>query len=352
MGKLSHMICLPAVATAIACLATMLVLPTFAATVVLRSTGVARGPVLTLGDVADVQSGNASEVVALTTTPLGPAPRTTRFLRASEIRDRLAARGIDLHGIRFAGAESVEVGNDRRRDGGSMSATPPSAAAKVMASDIRDAIDGYLTDLSGHDHWKITLVAGSANLDRLAGDGRDLVISGGQAPWSGRQFFTVRRPGEAAGLEIAVKVVRLEMVAFARNPIPSGQLIRRSDIELRPYAGAVASQAVRSIEAAVGKEARRAIRADAMLLDSTLQAPRLVTRGETVSVYARIGGITVRKLAVAKQHGAAGDLIQVESGEDRERYFARVSGPRELEIYAIGTNADDLALRRTDASQR
>ena len=146
--------------------------------------------------------------------------------------------------------------------------------------------------------------------------------------------------------------MRVEIVAFATSPIEAGSLIRRSDVEMRPFAGVVSSQSVTSIDAAVGMEARRPIRADAMLSASNLRKPRLVNRGETVSVFARVGGVTVRKLAIAKQDGGLGDLVQVESGPNRERYAARVSGHRELEVYAIGNDARDLALRRESGKQR
>ena len=177
------------------CLSPLLAVSADAATVALRSAGVANGPVLTLGDVADVQSSDPSEVVALATTPLGPAPQTRIFLRASEIRDLLTARGIDLRGIRFTGPDKVEIGRIVQSEGDEPIAKTHSNGTAVIAADVRDAIRNYLARQTGHDHWKIALVAGNANLDHLAGSRATIQIRGGTAPWTGRQSFEVRRPG-------------------------------------------------------------------------------------------------------------------------------------------------------------
>jgi flagella basal body P-ring formation protein FlgA len=82
--------------------------------------------------------------------------------------------------------------------------------------------------------------------------------------------------------------------------------------------------------------ARQTLRPGVLVLENHLQAPRLVERGETVTVFARTGGIQVRTHVVAKQDGSLGDLIQVETVDRRERFMARVTGLRELDVFATG----------------
>ena len=49
-------------------------------------------------------------------------------------------------------------------------------------------------------------------------------------------------------------------------------------------------------------------------------------RGEEIAVYARGGGIQVRTVARARQDGARGELIGVESLEAKEPFDAVVTG--------------------------
>ena len=65
-----------------------------------------------------------------------------------------------------------------------------------------------------------------------------------------------------------------------------------------------------------------------------LRTPALVRRGDVVTVYARSAGIRVRTAARARDDGSQGDLVSVESLLDRSTFFARVSGIREVEVYA------------------
>lgn len=130
-------------------------------------------------------------------------------------------------------------------------------------------------------------------------------------------------------------------------PIERGEIIRRSDVELRPHAGALPKQAVASLDAIVGKEAVQGIRADSLLQANQVRSPLVVRRGERVAVRARTGGISVRTYALAQQDGALGDLVTVQSLEGKEQYAARVSGLRELEIFAAGAEVREIAAADT-----
>ena len=62
-----------------------------------------------------------------------------------------------------------------------------------------------------------------------------------------------------------------------------------------------------------------------------------------MSVRARAAGVVVRTYATARQDGSMGDLISVQSLETKGRFAARVSGLRELEVFAGGTSAVEVA---------
>jgi flagella basal body P-ring formation protein FlgA len=138
-------------------------------------------------------------------------------------------------------------------------------------------------------------------------------------------------------------VERVETVAFALRPIARGGFVRATDVALRPYTAAVPVHAATTLESIVGKEATQAVRENGMIMTNQVRAPLLVRRGERVSVWAKAAGVTVRTYATAQQDGSLGDLIAVQALEGKDRFSARVTGVRALEVLAIGASADDMA---------
>jgi flagella basal body P-ring formation protein FlgA len=142
---------------------------------------------------------------------------------------------------------------------------------------------------------------------------------------------------------VYARVDRMEMAVVVTRPIERGQLIRLTDVELRPHVGAVPKQAMFSLNSAVGKEAVHGLRTDSLLLANQVRSPLLVRRGDRVSIRVRAAGVTIRTFAVAQQDGSAGELVAVQNADGKERYTAVVSGLRELEILAGGASAVDVA---------
>jgi flagella basal body P-ring formation protein FlgA len=202
---------------------------------------------------------------------------------------------------------------------------------------------GYLQQQTGHDLWNVQVEADSDVLAAFAQAGPRAVISGGKAPWSGRQRFVISGDAGDASAIVYARVDRQEMAAYATRAIERGELIRRGDVELRMHTGALPKQSIFELESLVGKEAVQALRADALVLSNQVRSPLLVRRGDRVSVRVRARGLSIRTFAVAQQDGSLGDLVSVQNAEGKEKYTAVVSGLRELEIMAAGVTAADLA---------
>ncbi len=77
-----------------------------------------------------------------------------------------------------------------------------------------------------------------------------------------------------------------------------------------------------------------------------LKKPLLVRRGEVIRVMARAAGVQVRTTARATEDGAFGDIITVQSLENREKYSAHVTGLQEAEVYATAVPASGTSPRR------
>jgi flagella basal body P-ring formation protein FlgA len=88
------------------------------------------------------------------------------------------------------------------------------------------------------------------------------------------------------------------------------------------------------LEQLIGMEARQAIQVGEVIFNDKVQQPLLVKRGDLITVISQAGGIRVRTTARARQNGAKGELVQVESLETREPYDVRVTGHREAAVFA------------------
>jgi flagella basal body P-ring formation protein FlgA len=331
--------------------------PALATEVVLRPRIEARGSVVLLGDIAEIKAEDEAVRSQLSATPLIPSPAagTQQYLRLAEIRDLVASRGIDVRDIRFGGTAVVSVLPETVAAETEGPKTPVRPAIRteeeiqLVAERFSLAVRQHLQSQTGHDLWNVKVEADGKLVDLAAKLGPNVQLAGGEAPWTGRQRLTIVGPDNQPLALLYAKIDRLEMTVFVVQPVKRGDLIRRSDIELRSHLGALPSQAAISLEEVVGKEAVQGLRPDSIVQTNQLRSPVIVRRNERVSVRARAAGVSVRTYAMAQQDGGMGDLVMVQSLASKERYAARVVGVRELEIFTAGASAAELASSPTPA---
>jgi flagella basal body P-ring formation protein FlgA len=327
--------------------------PALGANILLRQRSTHTGSIVYLGDVADISTGTDAEMHELATTPLmaAPAKGTQQFLHATQVRDLLSSRGIDAAEITIAGAKSIEIGKAAKvRD---LVAVEPvsTATPEEVEEAVVEAIREHLISATGHSEWTITVDLNAAKLTELRKLGTELEASAGRNPWTGPQRFQMAPLGLTKGIALEARVERQQYVVVATRKIDAGNLIGVADVEVRLQEGKFPTSALGSLEQAIGKEALRSIEADAVLQSNQVRAPLQVQRGETVKVVARAGGITVSTFATVQQDGALGDLVQVQSLDKKDRFAARVSGWKELEVFPTGASAGDYATAKRPTSQ-
>lgn len=124
----------------------------------------------------------------------------------------------------------------------------------------------------------------------------------------------------AAGwrLYIPVRVRRLAPVLVLARPLAAGEVltaevlrIEQRDVARLPQ-GSVADPA-----RVAGRVARRALPAGAVLAPQDVAAPRLVRRGDSVTLVARLGGVEVRMLGRALQDAGLDERLTVENSASR-----------------------------------
>jgi flagellar basal body P-ring formation protein FlgA len=325
-----------AIGTALVVLA--LASATRAAEIRLRAQCAVSGGVVKLSDVAELSGEDHRQAESLGSLELFPAPPAgqQRFVRVRELQDLLLLHGVNLTEHQFSGSSQVTVTLESRTAKTKSTPALPAALAKRANRRLCDAIIKYL----GQRAWTVEVELTEAQARLLVDPTRTVSISGGHAPWTGTQRFeiTVQPAQPTQGPAIFALDARVSppaTVVVATHSIQRGAVVRADDVELRDdAAGAAAAAVFHSLEEVVGHETTRSVAAGKPLSSEALRAPLMVHKGDVVTVYAACPGIRVRTNARARDDGSQGELVAVESMLDRSTFFARVSGIREVEVYA------------------
>jgi flagella basal body P-ring formation protein FlgA len=295
--------------------------------------------VVTLGDVAEILDAGGRQADTLQRMELFPAAASDqpRVLRVRELQDMLAARGINLAEHRFSGSSQVQIAAKKER----VETEKPfnQQAAKRGERRVYEAVLKYLQEQSESDQTRTLQFSLTAAAKRAAaGSSLPISIRGGNPPWSGLQqlIVSVESAEGPANFPLDVRVSMPSSVVAALHPLPRGAIIHSTDLTLvngEPRDDGNKG-AFHTVEEVVGKQATRTIAEGKVVTSDAVQAPLLVHRGDVVTVYARTAGIRIHTTARAKDDGALGDLLAIESLADRKSFTARVCGPRETEVFA------------------
>jgi flagella basal body P-ring formation protein FlgA len=317
----------------------------YAAEIKLRGDCHPSGALVRLGDVADIHSNDEKQGQSLAAVELFPAPVVgqSRFVRVREIQDALILRGVNLAQHQFTGASQVEVstpGESAKTRLKPVSTTMSKQAELAVAA----AITRYLRLRTGtQETWDIKVSLSDDQSRLVVGIDRKLTVTGGQNPWVGVQQFTVQVDASsgAAKFDISAEVSLPPAVAVTTHPLARGAIVRAADVELRrdvelPEDGNMFHR----LEDVIGQEVSQTIGGGVVLGRDVVRSQILVRRGDAVTVYARSAGLQVRTTGRATEEGGLGDLIAVETlMKNRQSFFARVSGPQEVEIFAHAVQA-------------
>ena len=121
--------------------------------------------------------------------------------------------------------------------------------------------------------------------------------------------------------------VVVPVVTLAR-PVPRDSVLQAADVTLTPRnLGELREGYLIDPDDVVGMAARSNLRADAVLYQRHLAAPRLVVRGETVTVAARHGHVQVTTQAIALSDGVYGEQVEVRNPRSERVVTGWVTGP-------------------------
>jgi flagella basal body P-ring formation protein FlgA len=319
----------------------------------LRSECRPAGPLVRLGDLADVFAEKPEQAAALRQIELFPSPVAPqqRFLQVRELQDLLILRGVNLAEHQFSGASQVAVQGvsqpkapHETPEADPQTQAPSPSLVHQVSRRACEAVAQYLKAQAGNDaNWIVTGEVDAAAVRLLANPRTSLTVAGGNSPWTGAQQFelVVGTARGAVRVPFAARVTVPDAVVVVTRSLPRGAAIHAGDVELQTApAAAEGAEGIHNVEDVVGRETTRALPAGKVVAADAIRPALLVHRGEIVTVYARTSGITIRTTARCRDDGSQGDLVGVESLLDRGTFFARVSGIREVEVYGRGNRVD------------
>lgn len=304
----------------------------------LRSEAVPTSTLVTLSDVAKIYAADDAEAERIGRIRLFPAPPAgqRRFLSAREVVDALRLTGENVLDHVVSGASRVTVVGPRP-------AAPPRAISAVdlerVKNRVRRVVGERLTPGVGNQTAeRIDVVMDDPSASALVGAGGELSVVGALQDRAGEQLVTLSYDdaGVERTIQLAVHIDEPERVVVATRSLHRGAVIREGDVTLvaRTHARRGTQNGFASIDSVLGMELTRAVAADRPITDSMIRRPRLVQRGDIVTVHSLGQGVRVSLEARAVEDGSAGDLIRVESLADRSAFFARVTGIQQVEVYA------------------
>lgn len=337
--------------------------------IVLKGESTVHGPVVTLGEVANLK-GSAAE--ALAQVAIGSFDGSTPLLTLTltDVRRHLDEHGVHWGFVSLRGPTSVQV---RRH---SATITKP-AAERPSISPVTDhpidAPNGSQAKLdavpAANPPKPVTLATDARSLrqhiiDRIVGqlqrdpadvrvtfendddsalsatDARErFEIELGSRIGAGRQSVSARRimpDGRSAGqLRLRVNVEVRCRVLVATTPLQRGRTITDSDVAVKTlWLEALAQTPATDASQVVGRQINSGVAEGSIVYLENVSDPLLVRRTQMVMVRCVSGSLVLKVMARAEESGAMGELIAVRNPRTRQKLYVRVSGPQEAVLIA------------------
>jgi len=134
-------------------------------------------------------------------------------------------------------------------------------------------------------------------------------------------------------LHVPLELKAYESVIVAARPILRGQIITAGNLMAEEREVTRLNQGYFSEpHLVVGSIAKRNIPTHRVILPRSLSTPKLVNKGEHISIEARSSGLSIKAMGIALADGSLGDLIQVKNTKTKRVVEGRISAAGQVTI--------------------
>lgn len=303
------------------------------------------GNVIRLGDLIQIRDAQGTAIEKLLKMPMGPAPQGSdvQTWTQDEVFRHLELRGIHSASVRWTGARVTRIS----------ASTPKLARANEMMpafienrmvlqakNILTQAISDYVQYQSGESiDWQIDGLKFPIQATKALQSRRSIVgIGGGKPPWDGVQKFTVEvtEKGTTSQISVEANLELPPMVVVAKRPIRREEVISPEALTYRSISQreSKSQKFFLDINEVVGKQAKRSISTGLPILDENVGEPILIRRHTLVQLESVAGAIVVKTQAKAIGSGAAGELIEVQTLDTRQKLYATIVDSMTVRIAA------------------
>jgi flagella basal body P-ring formation protein FlgA len=290
----------------------------------LRPDSTVRGPEIRLGEIADVQGGDAAAIERLRAVQVAkaPLPGLTRSLDASYLKARLRMAQVDMAGLVLDFPPTVSV---------------TTVGQQISAADLISAVREHILAARPEDALRLSVQPSATPPPLLVPAGRlELrVRSKAAAELMGTVSATVEAWVDgvmARTVSVPVRVGLVAEVLVAARPIARAQTIGLDDVRIERRELAAGQESLREPGAALGRRAVRNIALGEPVLASLVNDPPLVRRGDIVQLRAEGRGVRAVTQGEAKEDGKAGEVIRVRSLTSNREVYGQVDAERSVRV--------------------
>jgi flagella basal body P-ring formation protein FlgA len=134
-------------------------------------------------------------------------------------------------------------------------------------------------------------------------------------------------------LHVPLSVSIYGKVLVASRQLQKDSILTVSDIKLAKYDLANLSYGYfEALDSGIGKKLKRRVSAGAVLTPAMLKKPRVITRGQKVTIMAQSGSMQVRMKGKALNHGSIGDRIKVMNIKSRKKLEGVITSSGEVKV--------------------
>ena len=129
-------------------------------------------------------------------------------------------------------------------------------------------------------------------------------------------------------IHVPVTIKQFAQVLVAARTLPRGKSLQPGDVRLaRRELSRLTSGYFSNLSAVNDMELKRTVRRDSVLTPSNVMIPKLVKRGDSITILAKSGHLTIHVKGKALMHGRKGDKIRVKNVRSKREVQAVVVGP-------------------------
>jgi len=287
--------------------------------IVLKDKVVVFGPVVTLGELADIICNDEELKKSLSEAEIlaSPPPLKIRIIKNVYIINRLKQNRLNTDKLKISGSNEIIISTDVK---------------EITENEIVNLVEKYLNEKLPYKpenreikiEMKIgNIIAPSKELQLKIIEKRIAMTKGAFriniGIYNGEKLYR--------SILLPVKVRTFEDIVVAKENIKTGSVIKRDDLMIkREETTTFGNDIIYNVNDAVGKKTKTIIGKEGILKGNLLENMPIIEKGKFISITVLKGDVVVTAPGKALEDGYMNEFIKVLNLSSKENLMAQVNG--------------------------